>query len=57
MNIYKPFAKLGVPSSDITLYFINETKKKIKYLKNWNYKNWKDNDFLLDDIPNIKGFS
>jgi len=27
MNIYKKFAKLGVPSSDITLCFINETKK------------------------------
>jgi hypothetical protein len=27
MNIYKQFARLGVPSSDITLYFINETKK------------------------------
>ncbi len=24
MKIYKHFAKLGVPSSDITLYFINE---------------------------------
>ncbi len=27
MIIYKHFAKLGVPSSDITLYFINERKE------------------------------
>jgi len=32
-------------------------EKKIKYLKIWNYKKWKENDFLMDDIPIIKGFS
>jgi hypothetical protein len=50
MKIYKHFVKLGVPSSDVTLYSINETKEdKIP-------KKWKENDFLLNDIPTIKGF-